>query len=186
MKLYTSWKRIRWRGLKIQKEKIPLEKIPLTLFISIIYRQYLLFLNKCLEDEGIHAGQTPFILYLKYKKEANQEEMADCYKIDKGSVARSIRKLEELNLINKKTDENNRRKCVLSLTESGEQLAHKIKEINRIWDTHIFEKIDIDEMRVKEVFNLISDVSIETYRELKEGGNNDNWSEKETFQHWIN
>ena len=70
--------------------------------------------------------------------------MADCYKIDKGSVARSIRKLEELNLINK------------------------------IWDSHIFEKIDIDEMRVREVFNLISDVSIETYRELKEGGNNDN------------
>ena len=154
------------------KEKISIDKIPLTMFISIIYRQQLLFLNKSLENEGIHAGQCPFILYLHYKGEAYQDEMSRYYKIDKGSVARSIRKLEELKLINKEIDENNRRKCILSLTDSGKEVAKKIKEIDRKWESIIFEKIDIEESKLREILSLITDVSIETYKELKEGGNN--------------
>lgn len=154
------------------KEKISVDKIPLTMFISIIYRQQLLFLNKSLEEEGIHAGQCPFILYIQHKGEAYQDEMAQYYKIDKGSVARSIRKLEELELINKKVDENNRRKCILSLTDSGKEMAKKIREIDKKWESIIFEKIDIDEMKLREILNLITDVSIETYKELKEGCNN--------------
>ena len=63
--------------------------------------------------------------YLLYKDISCQEEIGNHFKIDKGSIARSIQKLQEKQFINKEIDENNRRKYLLSLTEKRQSSCFK-------------------------------------------------------------
>ena len=92
-------------------------------FISIIHRQYMIYLNNYLKKEGITASHAPILSYL-----------LNHFKIDKGSIARSIQKLQEKQFINKEIDENNRRKYQLSLTEKGRAVALKIMDLNNEWE----------------------------------------------------
>lgn len=149
------------------KNKID-EKVPLSVLISIIRKQYLVFLNNSLIDEGISAGQVPFLTYLYYNKKACQDEMGEHYKIDKGSVSRSIRKLEELELIYKELDENNRRKYILSLTEAGEKISQKIIKLNLKWEEKIYEKLNLPKERIDEVIRLMAITTIDINNEITE------------------
>ena len=103
-------------------------------FISIIHRQYMIYLNNYLKKEGITASHAPILSYLLYKDISYQEEIGNHFKIDKGSIARSIQKLQEKQFINKEIDENNRRKYQLSLTEKGRAVALKIMDLNNEWE----------------------------------------------------
>lgn len=144
------------------------DNIPLSALISIIKQQHVIFLNKVLENEGIRAGQTPYLIYLLYHEKSCQEDLAKYYKQDKGVVARGIRKLEENELILKEIDENNRRKSVLSLNEEGKRLAKRIIEINEQWETAICNDINISRDHVNDVIGQIAKKTICINKELTE------------------
>lgn len=71
-------------------------------FISIIHRQYMIYLNNYLKKEGITASHAPILSYLLYKDISCQEEIGNHFKIDKGSIARSIQKYKKNNLLTRK------------------------------------------------------------------------------------
>lgn len=52
-------------------------------FISIIHRQYMIYLNNYLKKEGITASHAPILSYLLYKDISCQEEIGNHFKIDK-------------------------------------------------------------------------------------------------------
>ena len=71
--------------------------------------------------------------------------IADSYKIDKASIARSVRKLEERGLVKRTIDDTNRKKYKVSLTEKGKEIALKIKEANEEWENTILNNLEIDD-----------------------------------------
>ena len=131
------------------------------------------YLNNYLKKEGITASHAPILSYLLYKDISCQEEIGNHFKIDKGSIARSIQKLQEKQFINKEIDENNRRKYQLSLTEKGRAVALKIMDLNNEWENQIYSTCNTDEKQIVELMRkiTISSINIQknTQKEEKNG-----------------
>lgn len=125
--------------------------IPLTALISIIYRSHRVYLNREIENLKIHAGQIPILIELLKIENISQDELADRLCIDKGSIARSLRKMEDLEIIKREISEENRRKYNISLKSKGKRMALKIKEIDKQWEQEIYEELtSINEEEFKE------------------------------------
>lgn len=137
------------------------ENLLLIMSMKIIARQFDIFQNRLLAEEGINSGQIPILLYLYHKGESCQYDIACSYKIDKGAVARSIKKLKEKNFIIKITDENNRRKDVLKLTPEGVKLAKRFLELYSKWENKICSEIDINNAKLKSIVKKMAMVSID-------------------------
>ncbi|WP_299525245.1 MarR family winged helix-turn-helix transcriptional regulator [uncultured Methanobrevibacter sp.] len=139
-------------------------------FISIIHRQYLIYLNNCLKNEEITSSHAPILAYLLYKGTSCQEDIVNHFKIDKGSIARSIQKLQEKQLINKEINENNRRKYQLSLTEKGREVALKIMNLNNEWENQIYSTCNTNEKQIVELMRkmTISSINIQKNTQKEE------------------
>jgi len=66
------------------------------------------------------------VLYISCHPGASQEEISSFYALDKTSVARDARRLEELGHIERKTVPENRRQYQLFLTEAGQNMIQVI------------------------------------------------------------
>lgn len=143
-----------------------LKALPLSAFISIIHRQYIHFLNKSLEIYGIGAAQVPILSYLFKNKYTCQDELANFYKINKGSIARSIRKLEIKGLVARQINKENRRKHIISLTKSGAEIAQKILEIDKTWDDKVYSTINVPKKDVEKTLEEITEICLNINEEL--------------------
>ena len=136
-------------------KKIDATKLPIGKLISIIAKNQSLYLNHKLEEFKINSSQLHFLFEISYQKEINQDKIASRCSIDKGSVARSIKKLEDNGLVVRKVDDNNRRQNKVSLTPEGEKTLTESKKKLEEWEDYLFanntsEKEDL-QMLLKEI-----------------------------------
>lgn len=87
-----------------------------------INRQRRLALRRALTPYGYVGCMHLIVLYTSRHPGASQEGIACFYALDKGSVARDARRLEDMGHIRRETVPNNRRQYQLFLTEQGEQM----------------------------------------------------------------
>ena len=131
--------------MKLNKEQLYKKKLPLGAYISIIHRQHQIYLNKVASEKDITAGQGLLLLHLLNVKTSSQNEIAENYRIDKGSIARSIRKLEDKGIVQREIDDSNRKKYIVSLTEKGEEIARYIKKSDEEWEKSVLRDLEIEE-----------------------------------------
>jgi MarR family transcriptional regulator, temperature-dependent positive regulator of motility len=132
--------------------KNDLDDVPLGVFISIIHRTHMIYLNHEIKGLEISAGQILYIMGLSKKEGITQDDLASQYHIDKGSVARALKKLEDNKLICRKIDPENRRKYLIYLTEKGRNIVPKIHRIYNQWENSICSNLS------KEEYNNLFDV----------------------------
>lgn len=125
-------------------DKISLE-IPFRGIMSIITRNHYIFMNHELKHLELTNGQVPCLLVLSKKEGITQDELAKMFYIDKGTIARAIRKLEEKEMVNKVQDPLNRRRYLLSLTQKGEQVIPTILQAEKKWENIIFKGFSPEE-----------------------------------------
>lgn len=87
-----------------------------------INRQRRRALRRALTPYGYVGCMHLIVLYTSRHPGASQEGIACFYALDKGSVARDARRLEDMGHIRRETVPNNRRQYQLFLTEQGEQM----------------------------------------------------------------
>ena len=114
--------------------KINNSEISLGLLVSMIHRTRMMFLNDKMGDMDITAGQFPFITVLSKEEGISQEELAAHFHIDKGTVARALRKLEDNEYLFRKVDSLNRRRYLIYLTEKGRKAVHTVINIEKEWE----------------------------------------------------
>ena len=68
------------------------------------------------------------VLYIRRRPGASQEEITNFYALDKTSVARDARRLEELGHIERKIVPENRRQYQLFLTDRGREMLQVIDD----------------------------------------------------------
>nr|WP_295000445.1 MarR family transcriptional regulator [uncultured Methanobrevibacter sp.] len=142
-------------------KKIDATKLPIGKLIAIISKNQTLYLNRHLEDFNINASQLHFLFEISHQKEINQEQIASRCNIDKGAVARSIRKLEENGLVKRQIDNNNRRQNIISLTSKGEETLKKaIKQLDD-WEEYVFNDNLIKKEDLQKSLKKIAIKSIE-------------------------
>ncbi|WP_342304331.1 MarR family transcriptional regulator [Methanolobus sp. ZRKC5] len=108
-----------------------MEDIPLGAFISITYRSHFVWINNKMKEIGLSAGQFFVLMVLSHDQGITQDTLAWRLLIDKGSIARAVRILEDKGFIRRITDESNRRAVLIYLTETGEQLIPKVLKIDQ-------------------------------------------------------
>ena len=138
---------------------------PIGKLISMISRGQEIYLNHQLRDLNINSTQLQLLFEISHQNNLNQERIASRCNFNKGSVARSIRKLEEKELIIREIDEKNRRQNKVSLTPKGEEIIKKGIDVLNIWEDEVFNDYLIDETTLKKV---LKDIAIRTI-ELNEG-----------------
>ena len=113
--------------------------------ISIVNRTHFVVLNEQLKPFGLSAGQFPVMICLIKKQNVMQDTLVRHFRIDKGSIARAVTKLETAGYVRRITDPYNRRAVRLFLTEKGEQIAPEIKRIDREWEESMYACLSSEE-----------------------------------------
>ena len=137
--------------------------------ISKISKIQTVYFNRYLEKFNINITQLHLLFIISNNRNINQEEIANqCY-INKGAVARSIKKLEDKNLITRKIDQQNRRQNKISLTCEGEKILNETNTFLNKWENEVYDKNIIDKELLEEDLKKIAVKSMEIIREEKYG-----------------
>lgn len=135
--------------------------LPVGKLIAIIEKNQVLYLNRKLERFNINSSQLHFLFEISHKKEINQDKIASRCTIDKGTVARSVKKLEDNDLVKREVDEKNRRQKKVSLTNKGEEtLNQAIKLLNELEET-VYDNSYIETEDFKKALKEIAIKAIE-------------------------
>ena len=94
-------------------------EIPFGALISITGRGRFVFLNDRLRPRGLSAGRFPVLMLLFKEQNIMQEILVRHYNLDKGTIARSVRKLKDAGYIRRIIDPDNRRAVRLFHTKKA-------------------------------------------------------------------
>ena len=148
------------------------EDMPFGAVISIINRSKYIFLNDQLMPLGLSAGQFPVLMLLAREQNITQDTFVRHYQLDKGTIARAVRKLEDGGYIRRITDPENRRAVRLFLTGKGEQAIPVLQGINRDWENIISSGLSGEEMTAMQ--GLVRRVALNSFTILKKNGDSCN------------
>ncbi len=147
-------------------------KIPLGLLVSMIHRTRMMYLNNKMRDMDITAGQFPFIMVLSNEEGITQEELAAHFHIDKGTVARALRKLEDKQYIFRKVDVENRRRYHIYLTEKGRTTVPQITNIDKEWEESLCSRFTEEEY--SNLFDILKILAVKSLEKVDK-----NWENKD-------
>ena len=140
--------------------------IPVGKLLYMIGKGYMMYVNHHIEEFGINTTQLHLLFEISNQSDINQENIAKRCNINKGAVARSIKKLEDKGMVARQIDENNRRQNKVSLTQEGEETLQKSIKVLRDWeDSVILEKGYIEKELLQKV---LKEIAVKTM-ELNEG-----------------
>ena len=143
-------------------------EIPLSLMTSMIHRTHMIFINEKIKEMDISAGQIPFLMVLSHEEGISQDDLASHFHIDKGVVARALRKLEDNNYLFREIDPENRRKHLIYLTSKGRETVPRIKNIDKEWEDSMRSKISEDEYN--RIFNIIKKMALNCLEKVEKNG----------------
>jgi len=106
-----------------------------------------MFLNERLRPLGLSAGQFPVLMLLANEQNITQETLVRHYHLDKGTIARAVKKLETAGYIRRITDPGNRRAVRLFLTKKGEQALPALHAINHAWESLAFSGMNAQDKK---------------------------------------
>lgn len=92
---------------------------------SIIHRFSVMRHIKEMKQYDISGHQMGYIIFTHKNPGCSQEDMADFFKLNKGTVAKGVKRLLEYDYIIKRQNENDRRAYELYLTEKGNRLMEE-------------------------------------------------------------
>lgn len=141
-------------------------QIPVGKLLYMIGKGYMTYVNRNLEEFGINTTQLHLLFEIAHESNINQEMIAARCNINKGAVARSIRKLEEKGLVKREIDKNNRRQNRLSLTKDGEDILIKACGVLRDWEDSVI--LDDGYIKKELLQKVLKEIAVKTI-ELNEG-----------------
>lgn len=118
-------------------EIIDAKTLPVGKLITMIARGQTIYLNHHLKNLGINSTQLHLLFEISHQKHINQEKIASRCNINKGAVARSVKKLEENELVIRTIDEENRRQNKVSLTPEGEKTLNESIQLLKTWEDEV-------------------------------------------------
>jgi len=142
--------------------------IPLGAIVSINSRARSIFLNNRLRPLGLSAGQFPVLMLLCREQNITQETLVRHYRLDKGTIARAVKKLETAGYLRRTVDPANRRAVRLFLTGKGEQVTPVLREIDREWEEKVCAGLSREE--IDRVQALLRALTLNSYCMMQDSG----------------
>ncbi|WP_414468253.1 MarR family winged helix-turn-helix transcriptional regulator [Methanobacterium sp. ACI-7] len=120
-------------------------QISLGIMVSMIHRTHMIFVNDKIKHMDINAGQIPFLVVLSREEGITQDDLASHFHIDKGVVARALRKLEDNKYLFREIDSENRRRHRIYLTDKGKHTVPQIMAIDKEWEDSMCSEFSEEE-----------------------------------------
>ena len=144
------------------------EKNNIGRWILILYRYGNSYINRKLEHYNIGKGQHFILLTLFRNGGISQEALSSYLQLDKGSIAKSVKKLEDRAYIERSFDLIDKRVNKVSLTQKGLDIIPVIQEvIQSLGDILLSE---LSESEKQEVNHLLFKMARTVYN-IKVNGN---------------
>lgn len=124
--------------------------------ISLIYRKMQIYLGSKTAEFGISSGTLPFLMITCENKGINQNRFCEILDISKGTVAKSLAKLEELGFVTRSESPDDARCIIVYPTEKAMEIYPSLLEAGDAW---------IKQM-TKDMTEIESMVFVETLRKV--------------------
>lgn len=125
--------------------------------LSIIVRYSHIFLNRKLQELDIGHAEQAILTYLIDKETVNQETIARHFMIDKGTIAKTLSRLEKKHYIKRFPNLKNQREKLVSLSEKGEEIINQMRSVLDNWNICLFEGIkQADKEKFIEVASVVA------------------------------
>jgi len=114
--------------------------------LSIIVRGSEIFLSRCLSDFGITATEQMMLMYLYAHTNPNQEDIAKFFMLDKGSVAKTLQKLEKKRMIERSVNHSDQREKVITLTDRAYAVKDVCTNLLKLWNDALYQDLTPEEV----------------------------------------
>ena len=142
--------------------EIDARDIPVGKLLFLIGKGYIAYINHQMDKFGINTTQLHLLFEISSSCDINQEKIAERCNINKGAVARSVKKLEDKGLVTRQIDENNRRQNKISLTPNGKKILDEFVRVLHNWeDEVILEKGYIEKELLQQILKEIAIKTLE-------------------------
>ena len=107
-----------------------IDNVPIGFFFGLAARQYLNFFDKYLSELDINQNQFWILLNLCQEQNISQDKIASLLMVNGATMTRELNDLEKRRLIIRKTDENDRRKKLVSLFDKGFEMLESAQDVD--------------------------------------------------------
>ena len=114
-------------------------------YISLIHRQANVFFTKEFSKFGFGSGQYMFLIHLYKNDGISQEELSDLVNIDKGTTAKSIKKLETEGFVMRVKDKNDKRINRVYLTPKALEIKDEFLSSINAWENTLTSNLSYAE-----------------------------------------
>lgn len=115
--------------------------------LSILSRLSRTFCERKLCDTNIGFTEQSILQFLSKSDNVNQDTIVKHFMLDKGSVAKTLNKLEEKDLINRTDNPNNKREKLITITELGKSYSRTCQNEIRELHSFLFEGLSTEEIK---------------------------------------
>ncbi len=122
------------------------------------------FLNRHLKPLGLTSSLFPFMLEIIQHKKLTQKQLSHLLRVDPALTTRSIRKLLELEYVQKENDPRDRRANYISLSQKGQELSVEILKLNREWFRMVARDVPLPEL--EKTMNMLKQIVIRLESEI--------------------
>ena len=94
-----------------------------------------------------------YIMFIYDNPNCSQEDLVKLFGQSKGNIAKTLKKLENIDLIERKINPKNRRKYMLKTTAKGNKLIPKYRQLSKEWEKEVGITQDDENLkkRIKEI-----------------------------------
>lgn len=138
--------------------------------ISILDRLMKMYYNHGLEDYEIGWGQQFYVEYIYDHPGASAQEMAECIRVDKATLTKVIKKLNNIGYIRVIKSEDDKRIRHLYLTDKAVPAARRIKEIHNSFFSTLYACIPLADIQQTEQImkQMVKNVSQKVWHRMEE------------------
>lgn len=135
--------------------------------LAIITRYSNLFAMRNLQKFDIGYAEYGVLMYLAANHNTNQEAIAQHYSIDKGAIAKTMKKLENKDFVVRQTNKKNQREKIITLTELGKSIIEEMRSLQNEWNNLLLEGLTPEEV---ELFTKLTEKASQNAANYVNGG----------------
>lgn len=114
-------------------------------YISELRRDFTEFCDKELSKDNITVGLLYPILYINNHEGCTPKQVANAIDMDTGYLTRILKKLEQLNMITRQSNDEDKRSIRLFITDNGKKIFAKSHQLFKQWDEITLNRLTKDE-----------------------------------------
>ncbi|WP_373485352.1 MarR family winged helix-turn-helix transcriptional regulator [Acetobacterium malicum] len=144
-------------------------------YLSIIVRHSKVFCERRLHEFEVGFPEQVILMYLSSNNEVNQDAIAQHFMLDKGAIAKTLRKLEEKDLIKRHQNPENKRENLITISLAGQGILAEMGAALNEWNQYFFEGLSDVEIRqyeniTKKIADNVAKLNEKTVTDLKAEG----------------